>query len=398
MSETSEEAGQVQIRQLHPKDYPAVKEIVARSFEAHIEQNSGVLEVYEQEPWYDPEHLLVAEVNGQVVSQMGVRDGNLWVEGHPIPAGLVGTVCTLPEFRGLGIGAKLLRASFEWMRSRKIAMSYLHTSEARHGFYGRLGYQLSAIEQPRAVFRPEAVPVPYSVFRAGPEDAEVLRAIYEAHFGQSSGAWSRTSAFWQRRLEGKPKLWFLGRPEFYLAGGPAPVAYVALVREPNLRIVEVAALSGEGAALRSLLGQVLQDLSLAEVEVIVGPQDPCWGELQRFGPDVRVENGNVFVRVEEEQRFLAHAASVLGRRVEAGRPACEIEFEGGRGALRIGKGSVGVRVKMDSLHVLCALVYNGSVLSFMVEAGAVVILEGSQPDVQSLFVDTHPVRCQMDGY
>jgi len=59
---------EVLCRSLRPEDYPAVKEIIAESFSDHIEDNLEALSLYEQEPWYDPDHLLVAQVNGQVVS------------------------------------------------------------------------------------------------------------------------------------------------------------------------------------------------------------------------------------------------------------------------------------------------------------------------------------------
>ncbi len=81
------DCGEVCTRPLRPDDYPAVQEIIARSFEDHVRQNRGGLEEYARETWYDPDHLLVAEVDGRVVGQMGVRDGVLWIEGAKFPAG-----------------------------------------------------------------------------------------------------------------------------------------------------------------------------------------------------------------------------------------------------------------------------------------------------------------------
>ena len=94
------EKPQVICRSLHPADYPAVKEIIASSFPQVVQQYPQGLATYEQEPWYDPAHLLVAVVDGQVVSQMGVRNGLLWCSGIGITAGLVGTVCTSESYRG----------------------------------------------------------------------------------------------------------------------------------------------------------------------------------------------------------------------------------------------------------------------------------------------------------
>ena len=61
--------------------------------------------------------------------------------GIGVPAGLVGTVCTAAAVRGQGVGSFLMRASFEHMQRHRLAVSCLHTSPERFGFYRRLGFE-----------------------------------------------------------------------------------------------------------------------------------------------------------------------------------------------------------------------------------------------------------------
>ncbi len=393
----------VRIRAMRPEEYPAVQEVVGRSFEEHISRNPGALEEYPHEPWYDPEHLLVAEVDGQLVSQMGVRDGSLWIDGRPFPAGLLGTVCTVPEYRGRGIGAKLVQASFEWMDRRGIALSYLHTSEARYAFYGREGYRLSPYYQPKAVLRTEHIPGGVEttdrvrIRRAAAEDAEACNTLYELYYGRLSGAWSRTEAFWVRRLAGKPKLWFAGCLEFWIAEAEALLAYLAVVRDETPRIVELAALPGEEGALRGLLGHMMREMNAPEVEISIGSRDPLWTDLRGFLPEERTGHGYVMVRAQDRAAFLQQVEALVGSRATAANLSCEAHFGEGEPPVRLGEGGRSAEIGV-SLHDLCALVYNGERLEALLEEGAVEIQEGTEADLRVLFPETFPARCPLDGY
>ena len=177
------------VRPLVPEDYPAVKEIVTESFGADLPEDVRqpffqALKRYEEEPWYDPEHLLVAEVDGEVVSQMGVRTGRLSLGGAAsVPAALVGTVCTRASHRGQGIGSEMMRSAFGWMARFGPAVSYLHTSTERHGFYGRLGYRKAIMSCP-----PDGRPSPHGAVRGVPAGSRCNRRGPGAHRFDLHGA------------------------------------------------------------------------------------------------------------------------------------------------------------------------------------------------------------------
>jgi len=183
------------VRPLVPEDYPAVKEIVTESFGADLPEDVRqpffqALKRYEEEPWYDPEHLLVAEVDGEVVSQMGVRTGRLSLGGAAsVPAALVGTVCTRASHRGQGIGSEMMRSAFGWMARFGPAVSYLHTSTERHGFYGRLGYRKAIMSCPRLMVDPHRMGLSAAsppVRDATAADRELIGSIYTAQSGGRS--------------------------------------------------------------------------------------------------------------------------------------------------------------------------------------------------------------------
>ena len=387
---------------MRPGEYPAVKEIVARSFEDHLKTNPGALVEYEEEPWYDPEHLLVAEVDGKLVSQMGVRTGSIWVSGQPFPAGLVGTVCTLPEYRGKGIGAVMLREAGNWMSKRGLAFSYLHTSEARYGFYGRAGYRLGVIDRPKAVLRsaPDTTVARVSgdltIRSATAADAGDCNRIYEAHYGRMSGAWSRTDRFWERRIQGRPKLWFTGALHFTVAEEGAPIAYVATEEGEGLHVTELASLPGREPAALALLSAVLPGPAEGAT-LAMGPDDPIWAHLGSCGPEDNGGQARVLVRIENLDAFLPTALKLLSRRADAVGVACSMMLSDSSKRVDFGRGDRRVELTLGEGD-LCSLVYNGRRLAELLEKDQIDVRAGAPDDLYTLFPDTHPSRCEMDGY
>lgn len=393
----------IRTRAPRPEDYPAVQEIIARSFEDHVRQNRGALEEYAEETWYDPDHLLVTEVEGRVVSQMGVRDGVLWIEGVGFPAGLVGTVCALPEVRGQGIGGRMLASASTWMEERGMALSYLHTSVERYGFYGRGGYRPTLIQRPRAEIRVRRAreqagpPAGITMRQARPADARALNQIYEMHYGAMSGTWSRNEHFWGRRLAGRPKLWVDGVPEFRVAENGELLAYIAVIPQSVPQIIELAARPGRGEpAARALVAQVAQTATAQNLELDLRSHDPLWTELQVFGVEDRTTDAEVLVRMQDVGAFLKAAEPLLTQRAREAGLSCVLNVAGAD-PVRLGEGGRGLELDL-SAHDLCALVYNGRVLANLLEARELRIRAGSRRDVEELFPDTRPARCPLDAY
>ncbi len=87
---------------------------------------------------------LVAVKAGVTVGFGGVLI--LPVYEHPRPIGWILALCVLPEYRGGGIGAKLLRALEDCCEKQNVADIRLHSGLQRkkaHQFYEGLGYDKS---------------------------------------------------------------------------------------------------------------------------------------------------------------------------------------------------------------------------------------------------------------
>jgi predicted N-acetyltransferase YhbS len=400
------EKPQVVCRGLQPADYPVVKEIIAASFPQAVQANPEALAAYEREPWYDPAHLLVAVVDGRVVSQMGVRDGLLWCSGTGIPAGLVGTVCTSEPHRGQGIGAQLMRASFARMEDFGLAISYLHTSAERHGFYSRQGYKKAIIESPRQILQlgkldldTDRLPEHVEVRPGTPEDAAALHAIYQAHYSQVSGAWSRTLAFWQRRLQQQPKLWSQ-LLAFRVAGGEQPLAYLALTESGDTGSVsEWACLPGAEDMAMGLLNTTLgewRNRGIRVAQLTVSTRHPLWLRINELLPEDQTGHSDIHVRVQNRNLFVERIRPLLEMRARAADLRVAIRFAAGGDILEIGSGKP-LQLSLAASD-LCALVYNGRRLPGLLSEGGITATPDDPEALSLLFPDTAAARCAQDAY
>jgi predicted GNAT family N-acyltransferase len=81
------------------------------------------------------------------------------VDGRPVGTGrltvrdrvgVLGRLAVLPEARGAGLGAALVRAIEERVRERGLAAVELHAQTRAEGFYRRLGYEAHGEEEMEA--------------------------------------------------------------------------------------------------------------------------------------------------------------------------------------------------------------------------------------------------------
>jgi predicted N-acetyltransferase YhbS len=394
-------------RNLRPEDYPDAKQIINDAFGQAVRANPRVLEVLHQEPWYDPDHLLVAEVEGRVVSLMGVRDGLLTNPGIGVPAGLVGTVCTAAALRGLGIGAELMRASFEHMKLNGLALSYLHTSSERFGFYSRLGYRKAIMANPRLILHLSSLdlnekPGDQVAERTSvPGDAEALHRIYETHYGEHvSGSWSRTVPFWTRRLQQQPKLFGPPPMTFRVAGPDHPVAYIAILEATDSGTIgEWACLPGSEENAVGLLSSTLRtwrDRGMETAQLAIPSCHPLRPFIDRLSPDDQTGDSVVWLRVQDCELYLETIRPLLEHRAEKLGLRVEISFGDHGGTLAVGRGEP-LNLELD-VSDLCSLIYNGRRLTGLLDEGDLRVSEGDGAALPSLFPDTGAARCAQDAY
>jgi predicted acetyltransferase len=335
---------------------------------------------------------------------MGVRDGSWFLSGHPVQAGLIGTVCTAEGWRGQKIGSRLLQASFPRMDAAGIALSCLHTSPARHGFYARLGFRKAIIECPRLLLNPALLqdepPAPGCRIRpAAVEDAAALDTLYAAHYGRGTGAWSRNLPFWQRRLRRQPKLWSRD-VTFFLVETDRPVAYIGLIEAAGaVTVCEFGCLSGAEETALDLLRAVLQkprDSQLLVAELAVSSTDPLRPFVERLGVEDKSTADVIFVRVQNRAAFTEAVAPLLEERAEDAGVEIEVRFGGDRGRLFAGKGRL-LRLELDPSD-LASLLYNGARLPGLLAQGGLTALPNDPELLAALFPGTGAFRPSLDGY
>ena len=117
-----------------------------------------------------------------------------------IPAGCIGMVVTVEQYRRQGVGAALLADALRFARERRLGLLLL---DGIPNFYAQFGYTdvfditVQAISRAAVRQRP-ASPVP--VRFATPDDAPALLALYDQRYGGYTGSFARTLAEEQQLL------------------------------------------------------------------------------------------------------------------------------------------------------------------------------------------------------
>jgi mycothiol synthase len=113
-----------------------------RAFSSHPEQGHwvlGDLTAREQEPWFDPEGLLLLEEDGRVA-------GSCWTKIHADTAPPMGEIFVIgidPDFRGRGWGRGLAEAGLDWLAERGLTMGMLYVdadNTAAVSLYRSMGF------------------------------------------------------------------------------------------------------------------------------------------------------------------------------------------------------------------------------------------------------------------
>lgn len=80
--------------------------------------------------------LRVFSEGGRLVSLVGCLHQTILVEGHPLPVGSIGSVCTRPEYRGRGLAGKLVSDVFRRLEAAEVPLALV---SGDRGLYKQLG-------------------------------------------------------------------------------------------------------------------------------------------------------------------------------------------------------------------------------------------------------------------
>ncbi len=120
-----------------------------RAFADHPEQGHWELETLlarEQEPWFDPEGLLLLEHGGRLA-------GSCWTKVHrdtDPPMGEIYVIGVDPEFHGRGWGRALTRAGLERLASQGLTVGMLYVDEGNRAavaMYQSMGFVADHVDR-----------------------------------------------------------------------------------------------------------------------------------------------------------------------------------------------------------------------------------------------------------
>jgi mycothiol synthase len=120
-----------------------------RAFDAHPEQGHWDLATLldrEQEPWFDPEGLLLLESEGRLA-------GSCWTKIHrdtDPPMGEIYVIGVDPDFRGQGLGRALTVAGLEWLAAQGLTLGMLYVdadNQVAVSMYRSMGFVADHVDR-----------------------------------------------------------------------------------------------------------------------------------------------------------------------------------------------------------------------------------------------------------
>lgn len=415
-------AGRITVRLMRNEDIPACRKMLVESFPVEATRNAEAFAELEEEPWYAPSHRFVAELaspaGAQLVGHVGLRVGELWIAGHPFPAGRIGMLAVKAEFRRIGIGRLLVEGACDELRRRGRPLVAVSGEAALSGagFFGKLGFRRSVAVRP--LFQIElgaslealkrlAPSADASLFirLGGPQDVPVFDSLHFQHYSRLTGGWSRSARFWLRRLLGKPKLWIWPVPEFFLAyreSGKAS-AYAAVCKaEDSWEVLELASVAGhEGlaAALVAKLAAQAAEARVPAIKVDTSHADLVAHSLAVIGLRGGGRYEPVFLKVLDADAALELVEEPLQLRALGEGFSVRLETEASR-AIELGRGTSDT-VMCASVEDIILLSFNGAILDESLALGRLRLspdTPATRAIARRLFPETYALRLRLDEY
>lgn len=165
----------VELRPLGPEDAAASQRLGQEAFGVPSDPGPPELEQPGWRGWG-------AFAGGRLLAQAAEREYGGWFGGRVLPLAGVADVTVAAEERGRGVLAPLLRAALEGARERGAVVSTLFPTAPR--IYRRAGYETVAalrwVDVPSAALAAVPPAPEVALRRAGPDDAEAVRRLYDA--------------------------------------------------------------------------------------------------------------------------------------------------------------------------------------------------------------------------
>jgi predicted N-acetyltransferase YhbS len=229
-------------------------------------------------PKFDNATWYVGTLAGRVVTACGCYQVSVSVDGAVEPSFAVGSVHTLPEFRGKGFAPRLV--VFAEAQERSLGKTFcLLYSDIGPAYYERLGYRVCRASQGwvNPAESTEGLEPSALIRLSAGDEMPTLSDLYAGGHTRYSLTIARSADYWRYLLNQNPL------DEFYfVSAGSRHVGYVRLgIRPERIVIRDVSLLEDTDAAERGVYSAVIA-LAKARGAAQVGgwmPADPVCREL-----------------------------------------------------------------------------------------------------------------------
>jgi predicted N-acetyltransferase YhbS len=304
-----------------PEEVDAAYELAARVFGPdYFTASATKRRLRAVDPVRGLDEVVLVLSDGEVVGFVRLVARAVWLGGDVLPVGGVTSVCVHPRVQGQGYGRLVMEEALAVSRARGDALSIAFARRAVDGFYPRLGYFGLGCHPELTVLAPArgeaalAVTPGFDVAEIGAYDA-----AYRATYGGLPFAFARDAAWWPsfaQRLEGRiPPDGF----RTVRAHGRAAGYFVV----QGQRVIEAAAVDGDGATLEAALAAVPGG---GELALALPPAHPALVPWRRRNHTERVRcawDGGHVARVLDGARFGAALARATGGD-DAGAAAADV--------------------------------------------------------------------------
>ena len=219
-----------------------------------------------------------ARLDGKLAAGLGYLPMGQWFGGRVVPSMGITAVGVAPEYRGAGVGSRMLKLMLEEMHRDGWALSSLYPATVE--YYRRVGYERAGhyIQYELAVDAIDTGDRELEVVPVAEGDLGAMKALYEHKARVSAGVLERPDMLWTRR----PTTPEQREHRYIVARDGEPEGYVVFrqgSRSEPLRVHDVCVLTRQAA--RRVLALFAAFRSMVEtVAWAGGPLDPLVYALQ----------------------------------------------------------------------------------------------------------------------
>jgi predicted acetyltransferase len=242
-------------------------------------------------PRYNFSNILIAQLDGEIIGTATVFPSQMWLSGVPLNVGAVAGVAVLPEYRQMGVAAKMMKFAIMKMFAEGDALSVLFPFSHKyyHKFdYGTIGDLHSYRINPHnlIVFEEAHQVRPYT-----PDDLNTMRVMYKGQLTWHNGWFTRTNEWWDKVIGRWPNI-VVFENDGFIEGYYSYEIQTGPKGERELHIREFFA--AEDAAYRGLIGYLAAQNEADVIEYLAPPHTPLRHVLHQPIADDAQNRGWIF--------------------------------------------------------------------------------------------------------